>query len=203
MPSCSPRLLFAKLHTNLTLDGSTSSPRVLSIAFAKRSMLSIQHSVEYPQPATPRVLKCWADPTGSVSTLTLRRKPSMDSIVRKCAPVNLQCAPANVWLSKSIWVRLVAAPVVTLGHGPPNRICPQLLVPRSAKSFATTLSNATESASRVPDFPTPWSCLWRRVLQLSNRTSGVLPILARRRSNPLAFFLLHTVSKSRSHSRPQ
>ena len=133
--------------TNLTLDGSTSSPRVRSSAFAKRSMLSIQHSVEDPQPATPRDLNCWADPTGSVSTLTLRKKPSMDSIVRKCAPVNSQCAPANVWLSKSIWVRLVAAPDVTLGHGPPNRICPQPLAPRSVKSFAATLSNGTESAS--------------------------------------------------------
>ena len=133
--------------TNLTLDGSTSSPRVLSIAFAKRSMLSIQHSVEDPQPATPRDLNCWADPTGSVSTLTLRKRQSMDSTVRKCAPVNSQCALANVWLLKSIWVRLVAVPDVTLGHGPPNRICPQLLVPRSAKSFAATLSNGTESAS--------------------------------------------------------
>ena len=133
--------------TNLTLDGSTSSPRVLSIAFAKRSMLSIQHSVEDPQPATPRVLICWADPTGLVSTSNLRKRPSMVSIVRKCAPVNLQCAPANVWLSKSIWVILVAAPDVTLGHGPPNRICPQPLVPRSVKSFAATLSYGTESAS--------------------------------------------------------
>ena len=133
--------------TNLTLDGSTSSPRVLSIAFAKRSMLSIQHSVEDPQPATPRVSTCWADPTGSASTLNLRKRPSMVSIVRKCAPATLQCALVNVWLSESIWVILVAAPDATLGHGPPNQICPQPLVPRSVKSFAATLSYGTESGS--------------------------------------------------------
>ena len=133
--------------TNSTLDGSTSSLHVPSIASAKRSMLSILHSVEDPQPVTSRVSTCWADPTGSASTLNLQKRPSMGTIVRNCAPATLQFAPANVWPSESIWAILVAAPDVTLGHGPPNQTCQHPSVPRSVKSFAATLSCGTESGS--------------------------------------------------------
>ena len=147
MPSCSPRLLLAKLHDELdtgrvhfvtarSIDRLRQALHALYSALGGRS--SASHAARF---------NLLADPTGLASTLNLQKRPSMVSIVRKCAPATLQCALVNVWLSKSIWVILVAAPDATLGHGPPNQICPQPLVPRSVKSFAATLSYGTESAS--------------------------------------------------------
>ena len=126
--------------TIITLDGSTLLLHAPSIASATLSIPSLPHSAEGPRPTTSPVSTSWEDPTGSAPTSNSGKKPSMSTIVKNFAPATLQSAPANVWPSESIGAILVAAPVETLGHGRPNLTCQHPSVPRSANSFAATLS---------------------------------------------------------------